>query len=88
MLAKSFKALTPNLSIVWNRGADQYAHHTMNDNQVSYGIYPNPEIKIMERINLNREINEIKYIEKSIEREIYHLKLRNLLSPIKALLGR
>ena len=88
MLAKKYKSLVPNLSIVWNRGADEYAHHTVNENQVKYGQHPNPGIKISERVSLSSEFSEIKHVEELIEREIYHLKLRNVLSPIKAILGK
>ena len=88
MLARNYKSLVPNLSIVWNRGADKFAHHTINGNEVRYGSHPNPEIQISERINLNSEIHEIKIVEELIESEIYHLKFRNVLSPIKAILGQ
>ena len=42
---------------------------------------------ITESISKDEE-KEIKRIEKSIEKEIYNLKYRNILSPIKAIIGR
>lgn len=88
MLAKNYKSLVPNMSIIWNRGADEYAHHTLSGDQVSYGQHPNPDIKISEKINLKSDVGDVRHIERLIERRIYHVKLRNVLSPIKAILGR
>ena len=88
MLAKRYKAFVPNLSIVWNRGTDEYAHHTIIENKAGYGAIPEPDIEISETIKTNYGRKRVRQIEKLIEDDIYHLKIRNIFSPIKAILGR
>ena len=88
MLTKRYKSFVPNLSIVWNRGTDEYAHHTMTVNKAGYGAIPEPNVVISEMIKTNYDRKRVRQIEKSIEENIYHLKIRNMFSPIKAILGR
>jgi hypothetical protein len=88
MLTKRYKAFVPNLSIVWNRGFDEYAHHTIIENKAGYGAISEPNIVISETIKTNYTRKRVRQIEKLIENDIYHLKIRNMFSPIKAILGR
>jgi|688.fasta_scaffold694866_1 hypothetical protein len=88
MLTKRYKSYVPNLSIVWNRGTDKYAHHTVTVNKSGYGAIPEPNVVISEMIETNYDRKKVRQIEKLIEENIYHLKLRNFFSPIKAILGR
>jgi hypothetical protein len=87
MLTKNYKSLVPNRSIVSNRGADEYAHHTLDSEQISYSQTPVKDMKVSNRIDINDDKIEIKRIEKLIEKNIYNLKKRHLLSPVKALFG-
>jgi hypothetical protein len=83
MLINNRIAILPNISCISNVGRDQYASHTLQNSEdniitLSGTVLPNLEID-------NSKSSKTR-AEKSIEKEIYHFRKIQILSPLKSLL--
>ena len=83
MLINNRFAILPNISCISNVGRDQYASHTLQNSEnniitLSGTILPNLEID-------NSKSSKTR-AEKSIEKEIYHFRIIQIISPLKSLL--
>ena len=85
MLTSGYKAIIPNHSVIGNTGNDEFASHQMD----SHSDLPSQVIEYSNQ-SPRKEIDISKKSEKItdllIEKNIYRLKSRHILSPIKALL--
>lgn len=84
MLLGNKMAIIPNVTLIENTGRDHFASHTLpeiNEDRVfrqSSKLPPNQ--------NVDFSNSERRNTEKAIRKNLYHVSLRNLLSPLKALI--
>ena len=84
MILKDFRAIIPNINLVENSGKDDKAHHfdyIKNQNQI-ISAFSNEELSS----DFNPDKYWVKKINKEIRKEIYNMRIRHILSPIKAIL--
>ncbi len=86
MLLCGYKAIIADKSLVQNSGQDETASHFLNPNSMLTEIVSYSQIGPAST-ELDRSAESSERVDKRIEKEIYSLKLRHLLSPIKALIG-
>jgi hypothetical protein len=86
MLLCGYKAIIANKTLIQNSGQDETASHFSNPNSILTEIVSKSE-NGPASIELDRSIENCERTDRRIEKEIYSLKLRHLLSPIKAFMG-
>jgi hypothetical protein len=84
MIVKNRKSVVPNFNLVTNVGADNFSHHVplaerTNSKILSLGSDEFPNMKLDKTNKSSRECN------KAIKKFTYNMRLKHLLSPIKAL---
>ena len=83
MLTRNYKSVIPDTAVISNVGQDEVASHfesisTRNEQTVtSYGNRPPSTIK-----NSNRKLS--RKIDKEMQNQIYKMKIRHILSPLKS----
>ena len=85
MLLKGKKALIPNLTMVTNTGRDEVASHTIrgeNQDSIFRKESSNPPSSI-----IDESLFCTNKTDKQIQKKLYNLKIRHLLSPFKAYLA-
>jgi len=83
MLLTNLKCITPNIRIIENIGDDEFAHHTFsNIDQTKRKIENTSVASTLLRDDLDSE----KATDRAIRERIYNMKMRQVFSPVKALL--
>ena len=86
MLLSDYKSIIPNLTLVENSGQDNFASHFSNPHSLLEEVVSKSASgSASKEIDLSDHARKI--TDKEIEKKIYNMKLRNLLSPVKAFLG-
>jgi hypothetical protein len=83
MLLDNLTCIIPNVRLINNVGDDEYAHHTTN--QAAISRKPNNQYRTVNTF-LSSSVHMKNKTNKVIRQEIYKMKWKHLLSPIKALL--
>ena len=86
-LIKNKTALIPPYSLVVNIGNDSSASHDMSNSRFVFKE-ANIEIPELESLLVSSAKNERWKMDREIANEIYNIKLRNILSPIKAFIKK
>jgi hypothetical protein len=86
MLLSGYKAIISNVNLIQNSGQDDIASH-----------YSNPDMSLNQIVSTTEEVLANKYldvskfwsdkVDREIEHNVYNLKNKHILSPIKALIG-
>ena len=85
MLTANLKCIIPNVRIIENLGDDEFAHHTFKNIDLNRRRIENvTQVSTMFRRDLLSETAT----NKAIRERIYNMKMRQVFSPIKALLFR
>ena len=85
MLLVNLKCITPNVRIIENVGDDEFAHHTFDNIDLARGRIEN--IAAASTV-LRNDLESEKATNKAIRQRIYNMKMRQVFSPMKALLCR
>ena len=85
MLLANLKCITPNVRIIENVGDDEFAHHTFDNIDLARGRIEN---KAAASTVLRNDLESEKATNKAIRQRIYNMKMRQVFSPVKALLCR
>jgi hypothetical protein len=86
MLLSGFKAIISNKSLIQNSGQDNSASHFLNPGSVLDEIVSRSQ-NGPSSSNLDRSLKASEEVDRKIEKKIYFLRARHVLSPIKALMG-
>lgn len=86
MLLCGYKAIIADKTLIQNSGQDETASHFSNPNSVLTEIVSQSQSGPAST-ELDRSIENCARTDRCIEKEIYSLKLRHLLSPVKAFMG-
>lgn len=86
MLLCNFKAIISNVNLIQNSGQDDIASHYSNPNMLLNQIVSASEDKQANKY-LNNSKSWSAKVDSEIEKRVYSLRVRHLLSPIKALIG-
>ena len=86
MLLSNYKAIIPDITMVENSGKDMNASHFSNpSNKLDQIIISASKLESI--CIFNGSENFTKITNKKIEKNIYNFRMRNIFSPLKALLG-
>ena len=86
MLLRGYKAIISNKSLIQNSGQDNSASHFLNPSSVLDEIVSRSQ-NGPSSSNLDHSLEASEEVDRKIEKEIYFLRARHILSPIKALMG-
>ena len=85
MLLMNLKCITPNIRIIENLGDDEFAHHTFRN--IDFESRRIENVTAVSTI-LRNDLNSEKATNKATRKRIYNMKMRQVFSPMKALLFR
>ena len=86
MLLCGYKAIIADKTLIQNSGQDKTASHFSNPDSILTEIVSQSEYGLASNV-LDQSFENCKNMDKRIEKDVYSLKWRHVLSPIKALLG-
>jgi hypothetical protein len=86
MLLKGYKSVISNKSLIQNSGQDKNASHFLNPDSVLSEIVSQSQAGPASTV-LDQSFDISEEVDRKIEKEIYSLKVRHMLAPIKALMG-
>jgi hypothetical protein len=85
MLLTNLKCIIPNIRIVENIGDDEFAHHTFSNVDQSRRTIENTSVA---STILSDDLGSEKATDRAIRERIYNMKIRQVFSPVKALLRK
>lgn len=86
MLLKNYKAIISNVNLIQNSGKDEIASHYSNP-----GMILNQIVSVNDNVQASKNLNNSKFwsnkVNLEIERNVYNLQIKHVLSPLKAFIG-
>ena len=86
MIVSSYKSIIPDKTLITNSGRDDYANHFLQDPKFGDETVSQASAEPASEI-LDESMGSLLESNKQIERNVYHIRFRHILSPIKAFIG-